>query len=257
MILILGGGGFVGSAYPRLFERLGLEHRVVTRANYDELRGSSCRVFVNANGNSKKFMADRDPNFEFDASVQSVQRSLEDFKPDVYVHLSTGDVYPSQETPDVTREDQVIDVTRVSRYGLHKHLAEQLVRGVHRRHLVMRMGGFVGPGLRKNAIHDMLGDADVWLTPQSELQFISTDAAAGLVWSLVERGVENEVVNLGAEGVVRLGDVHARIGSRSTFRPDAQTVRFELSTAKLAALTGRPLPRSREEIEEFLNSQGR
>ncbi len=254
MIYVLGGGGFVGSAYVRLFAHLGLPHRSVTRANYDELAGTACEVFINANGNSRKFLADRDPSAEFDASVVSVQRSLQEFQSDRYVFLSSGDVYPTQVDPGVTGEDQLIDVRRQSRYGLHKHLAELLVRGVHPRHLILRMGGFVGPGLKKNPIFDMVHDADVWLTADSELQYIHTDTAARLVWRLCELGVEGEIVNLGGLGVVRLADVARALGRVGRFRPDARHVRFELDVSRLGRLTGEPPPNSTDEVLRFLET---
>ena len=80
MIYILGGEGFVGSAYARLLRELDEPFIVVTRANYGSLRGSACSVLINANGNSRKFLATRDPLRDFDASVRSVAASLEDFR---------------------------------------------------------------------------------------------------------------------------------------------------------------------------------
>jgi len=255
VITIIGGNGFVGSAYVRLLTARGIAHRVVTRENYDSLMGTASDVLINANGNSRKFLATREPLNEFDQSVRSVALSLEDFPCKTYVFLSSGDVYPDQSSADVSGEDQVIDTTRQSRYGLHKCLAEQLVRATQTQWLVMRMGGFVGPGLKKNAIHDMLTGAPVWLSPQSELQFISTDRAAELVWGLVSAGVHNEIVNLGATGTVNLGALHRRIGSTSHFLPEAPTVRFALSLEKLARLSGGALPSSQAEVEAFLASQ--
>lgn len=251
MIYILGGAGFVGSAYARLMQKLGEPFTVITRANYAALRGSACEVLINANGNSRKFMAARDPLGDFDASVRSVAASLEDFKADRYVFLSSGDVYPDTTSAEATREDVPIDLARVSRYGLHKYLAEQLVRAVHPDWLVVRMGGFVGPGLKKNAIFDMLCGDPVWLSPDSALQFISTDAAAGLVWGLVRAGVRGEVVNLGAEGLLNVGAFHRAIGSTSVFRPDAPTVCYELSLERLRRLSGAPLPRSEPCVRAF------
>lgn len=252
MIYVLGGGGFVGSAYVRMLAARGLPVKAITRANYDELSGSSCAVLVNANGNSKKFLSTRDPLWDFDASVRSVVASLEDFKAERYVFLSSGDVYPETHTPAVTREDQEIDLGRISRYGLHKFLAEQVVRSVHSSWLVVRMGGFVGDGLRKNAIFDMLTGAPVWLSPESELQFIDTADAARIVWDLVEAGREREVVNLGAEGLLNLGAFHRAIGSSSAFKADAPTVRYELSLDRLRTLrAGAALPRTVDCVMRF------
>jgi nucleoside-diphosphate-sugar epimerase len=255
VIYVLGGNGFVGSAYARLLTARGIPHQVVTRENYDSLKGTACDVLINANGNSRKFLATREPLNEFDQSVRSVALSLEDFPCKTYVFLSSGDVYPDQFSPAVSGEDQAIDTARQSRYGLHKCLAEQLVRGTRKQWLVMRMGGFVGPGLKKNAIHDMLTGAPIWLSPQSELQFISTDRAAELVWGLVTTGVRNEIINLGATGTVNLGALHRQIASSSGFQPDAPTIRFELSLEKIARLSGAALPRSLDEVTAFIAAQ--
>lgn len=255
MIFLIGGNGFVGAAYARLFERKGFDYRLLTRDTIESYRGKACDVLVNANGNSRKYMADREPLWEFDASTRSVAQSVEWFKPGLYVHLSTGDVYPDQSRPEVTREDQEIDVGAISRYGLHKHLAEQIVRGTQKKYLVFRMGGFVGPGLKKNAIFDMQHDHPLWLAPDSELQFISTDSAAEIVWSIATSGAANETLNLGARGLVRIGDLHGKIGSKSQYKPEARSVRFELSLDRLAATYGGELPDTEREVLHYLGQE--
>ncbi|MGO8918825.1 MAG: NAD-dependent epimerase/dehydratase family protein [Stellaceae bacterium] len=254
MIYVIGGKGFVGSAYVRLFQSLGLEHRVLTRDNFDSFRGTSCDVIINANGNSKKYLSDREPLTDFDQTVRSVADSITSIRCGTYVFLSSGDVYPDQTRAEMTHEERQIGAAQTSRYGFHKLLAETYVRGVHQRWLVMRMGGFVGPGLKKNAIYDMLTGGQVWLSPESELQFISTDHGARLVWQLVEREVANEVVNLGARGMIRLGTLHQRLKSPSVFRAAAPTVRYELSLEKLERLVGHALPDTQTEVETFLTS---
>lgn len=251
MILLIGGHGFVGSAFARLFATRSLPFKIVTRDNADELAGSECDVLLNANGNSRKFMADREPLWEFDASVRSVAETIARFKPRLYVHLSTGDVYPDQSSPEITQEDQQIDVSRLSRYGLHKYLAEQLVQNTQDNWLIFRMGGFVGPGLKKNAIFDMLTNAPLWLAPESELQFISTDRSAEIVWSIAQSQTRNEIINLGAKGVVQIGDLYRELGSRSDLQQDAKKVRFELNLDKLARLSPVALPETRREVLDF------
>lgn len=257
MIFVLGGDGFVGSALVRLLRHLEVEHEVISRVNFASYAGRSCDILINANGNSRKFMADKDPSWEFDASVVSVVNALNTIRSGTYVHLSTGDVYPSQRLPEETLEDLVPDVAKMSRYGLHKYVAETLVRGCHKNWLIFRMGGFVGPGLKKNAIFDMLNDAPVWLDPDSELQFISTDSAARIIWSVVEGGTRNEIMNLGASGVIALRAIHKQIGSRSAFQVDAPVVRFELSIEKLRAIHGKSLPTTKMEIDAFLGTTSR
>jgi nucleoside-diphosphate-sugar epimerase len=252
MIYVIGGAGFVGSAYVRLLTRLGVEHRVITRETRSTFAGTGCDILINANGNSRKFLADQQPLLDFDMSVRSVMQSLVEFRCSTYVLLSSGDVYPDQSTPARTTEEQIIDPSTVSCYGRHKLLAEQLVRGGAPNWLIVRMGGFVGPGLRKNAIHDMLTDAPIWLARESELQFISTDRAAQIVWDLLQKGVRREIVNLGASGLINIGSLHQRLASQSEFRPGAPKIRYELSLEKLSMLYNGTLPSSQGEVDDFV-----
>ena len=57
MIFILGGNGFVGSGLVRACAAQERPYVVLTRENYADYVGQPCDVFINANGNSKKFMA--------------------------------------------------------------------------------------------------------------------------------------------------------------------------------------------------------
>jgi nucleoside-diphosphate-sugar epimerase len=200
-------------------------------------------------------MADREPVAEFDASVRSVVRSLTEIESQAYIFLSSGDVYPDTTSPAVTREDTAVDLTRSSRYGLHKALAETYVRNSHPRALIMRMGGFVGPGMRKNAVFDMISGQPVWLDLDSELTFIGTDTAARIVYALFEKGITGETFNLGPRIPMRLRDIYDRLGCTSEVRADARRVRFELNVDKLEAAYGQPLPTTIDEIEAFLASQ--
>jgi hypothetical protein len=77
-------------------------------------------------------------------------------------------------------------------------------------------------------------------------------AYAELVWRLVENGVRNQIVNLGAKGTVNLGALHRHLASPSLFQAQAPTIRYEVSLDKLAALSGAALPRSEDEVNGFV-----
>ena len=248
-ILILGGGGFVGSGIARQCDARGLDYAAITRANYAEARGSRCRIFINANGNSRKPLAKQDPVGEFDASVRSVRASLVDFSYDCYVHLSSCDVYPDCSSPQTTHEDQVLDPATQSPYGFHKYLAEQCVRHAAPRHLILRLGGFVGPGLKKNAIFDILNGGPLWLDPASELQFMNTDACGGLVLDMAER--HTGTFNLCGRGVVRLRDVMEFAGKPDLpVNPGSPCVRYEVSVEKTSQAVD--VPATRDAVFAFV-----
>jgi len=250
MIFILGGNGFVGSALARYCRRRELAHEVITRENYAAFVGRSCDVLVNANGNSRKFLAAQQPLEEFDASVRSVRASLVNFPAGHYVHLSSCDVYPDCSSPEATQEEQSPDVSRQSPYGFHKYLAEQCVRHQAPRWLVLRMGGFVGPGMKKNPIFDILQGGPLWLDPASRLQFLHTDALAEIVFQLIQQQVHGQVLNACGAGLIELREVLEAAGGAVAVRPGSPTVRYDVSIRRLQAYVS--VPSTRPTVLEFV-----
>ncbi len=255
MIYILGGEGFIGSALVRACARQGLIHRVINRDNYSQLVGSSCSVLINANGNSKKYLAIQDPVTEFDASVRSVRSTLLDFNFDSYVYLSSCDIYPDCSSPAATNEDRAIDVTHQSPYGFHKFLAEQCVRHGAAQSLILRLGGCIGPGLRKGPIYDIMSDAPLWLDLDSELQFMHTDDLASIALTLVNRGLWGQLFNVCGQGTVRLRTVVEFIGRAVAVNPDSPRVRYDVNINKLSGVISE-VPGSEQAVLAFVSADG-
>ncbi|MCD6360390.1 MAG: NAD(P)-dependent oxidoreductase [Armatimonadetes bacterium] len=200
MIYVIGGGGFVGSAFCAHCEREGLDYRCITRQNYEQFAGGTCDVLVNANGNSKKFLAREQPTVDFELSVASVNRTIADFTCGCYIYLSSIDVYPSCETPDQATEETVIDPEVISPYGLHKYMAEWLVRRHVPRWVIFRLGGMLGPGLKKNPVFDLLHGEPLRVDPESRYQYVDTATVAAVVLALHDH--HGEIYNLCGVGTV-------------------------------------------------------
>src|SRR5258708_5838527 len=252
-VFILGGRGLVGSGFARHCQRIGRPHVVIDRQNYASYVGQSCELLVNANGNSRKALAAREPLPEFDASVRSVRASLIDFRFKQYLHISSCDVYPDCSSPRTTQESQIPDPAQQTPYGFHKYLAEQCVRHGASDWVICRCGGFVGPGLKKNAIYDILRGGPLFLDPASELQFLHTDSAADIVFQLLNKGAAREVFNLCGHGVVRLGEVAELAGAPVPVQPGSPTVRYEISLEKIGLLVS--VPETRPTVLEFVREQ--
>ena len=156
-VTVIGANGFVGSAFVRLLQRRAdIELITVTRENFDTAPVGHSDVVIEAACNSKKYLADRDPLAEFELSVTHRLKSLRRFPADLQLHISSVDVYGDLSSPATTTEATPPDLARVSSYGLHKLLAEQLVRHYSPAWLILRLAGMVGPGLRKNPVYDLL-----------------------------------------------------------------------------------------------------
>ncbi len=254
MIFVIGGNGFVGSGFVMHLHSQGIAVTVVDRTNYDQLIGAECDILINANGNSKKFLAKDDPKAEFQASVVSVRNSLVDFKFKKYVFLSTSDVYPDCSKPELTREDISFNVAEQSPYGFHKHLAELCVQHGAKDWLIIRQGGFVGQGMKKNAVFDVLHGEKLWVHPDSRFQFINTDDSARLVMDLIDQGISNQVLNLTATGTISVQEIMQLAGRTVPHEPSAKPMRYEISTEKCSQYLS--LPSSYETVQKFLAEGG-
>jgi nucleoside-diphosphate-sugar epimerase len=255
MILLVGGQGFVGSAFDRLFRQRGTLHRTITRESYPAAAGSTGTVLINASANSRKYLAEQDWRADFEASVESVLRTIRDFRAGLYVLLSSVDVYNVLDDPDRNGEDATIDPLRLSTYGFHKYVAEACVRRHVPHWLIVRLAGMVGPGLKKNPVFDVLHGRPLSIHPDSQYQFMSTDAVANVVWRLIESGETNRVVNVCGSGLISPRGISELAGKPLVVAPDAAASppRIVHVNTRLAASIV-DLPETRSTIAEFIGS---
>lgn len=247
-LLVLGSAGFVGSAIVAEAKARGLSVLGIDRDNYQP--GHTVRWLINANGNSKKFLAREQPAQEFDLSVRSVMQSLHDFRFERYCFLSTIDVYDNVRDPAANAETTAIRRDRLSAYGLHKLIAEDLVRHYAPHWLVLRMGGFVGPGLRKNSIYDLLKGLPLRVHPDSRYQYQHTRALAATALDLLQAGSEKEIWNVAGDGLVSLRDIASLVPGARLPEPQGEPEFYEVSLAKLKGV--RSVASSKDTVVKFV-----
>lgn len=248
---VIGGTGFVGCAISAEARRRNYETRVVTLDNYDDLAGTACDLCINANGNSKKFLAREDPPLDFDLSVRAVMRALHDFPAAMNVHLSSIDVYPDTCNPQHNSETSPIDMEALSPYGTHKYMAELLTRHYAKEWLIVRMGGFVGPGLWKNSIYDMLTGKPLYVHPDSAYQYLHTADFARLLFDLIEQPLSGQIVNTAGAGTIRLSEAAEWLGSPlQTQHSDAVPEVYQVNIEYLQSMVD--VPQTAETVHNFI-----
>ncbi len=249
---IIGGNGFVGSGIRKALELEQHECTIISRDNYQSLIGQSFDVLINANGNSKKYLAASSPKEEFQASVTSVQHPLLDFSYNLFVHCSSVDVYANHEDTSLNTEETVIDVSALSFYGVHKYLAELLVRKYAKRWIILRFGGFVGEGLKKNSIYDMLNNVPLRVHVDSKYQYLPTQAAGETISALLKRNIQNEVFNVCGDGVISLNEIKNLVTgyelAYSGVEPNPE--RYEVNINKIKSIV--PIPLTRDSVTKFV-----
>lgn len=253
-VVVIGAKGFVGSAFVAwLSECPNVEVVEVTRLNYAQTAGMQSDVVIDASCNSKKYLAEGQPVEEFDLSVRHRLRTLQDFPAALHVHLSSVDVYSDLSTPAATREDSPINLQRVSHYGLHKLLAEQLVQHYADKWLIVRLAGMIGAGLRKNPVYDILQNQPLRIHPDSAYQFMATRDVARMVWALVESNVDGEIFNLCGHGLISPQEIAVladRTLNLSLLEAAAQPRIVHIHTEKIASIM--PLPQTKQSLTDFI-----
>ncbi|WP_460409830.1 pyridine nucleotide transhydrogenase [Pseudomonas sp. MD6] len=99
---------------------------------------------------------DRQPGAEADRQkIEELIAHLKTIQCKTFILISTVDVFKN---PIGVDEDTSVDESGLHAYGLHRRLLETFVEENFPRHLIVRLPGLVGPGLRKNVIFDFLND---------------------------------------------------------------------------------------------------
>ena len=145
---LIGYTGFVGCT-------------LLKQANFDSLyRSSNIHTIENqefetvvcAGAPAQKWMANREP-LNDRRNIESLITHLSAIKCKTFILISTVDVFKQ---PVGVDETSLVDEDALHPYGLHRRLLEKFVERNFARHLVVRLPGLVGPGLRKNVIFDFL-----------------------------------------------------------------------------------------------------
>jgi nucleoside-diphosphate-sugar epimerase len=147
---LIGYTGFVGSnllrerSFTRRYRSTNVE--TIAREHFD--------LVVCAGAPAVKWKANQDPLADR-ASLGRLMAALERLKTKRFVLVSTVDVYGQ-----VNGVDEDCPPTGATPYGRHRLELEQFVaRRFHA--LIVRLTALFGPGLKKNAIYDLLNDNQV------------------------------------------------------------------------------------------------
>ncbi|MDP9046278.1 MAG: pyridine nucleotide transhydrogenase [Pseudomonadota bacterium] len=148
MNALIGYSGFVGET---LLRQARFEH-TYRSTNIGDVRGQSFDTVFCAGAPAQKWIANREPEADR-RNIDKLIEHLDSLTCSTFVLISTVDVFPDPVGVDESTE---IDEAGLHAYGLNRRRLEKFVVERYARHLVVRLPGLVGPGLRKNVIYDFL-----------------------------------------------------------------------------------------------------
>jgi dTDP-4-dehydrorhamnose reductase len=144
---LIGHSGFVGTTLLRQrgFESLYRSSDIATIAH------GSFDLVVCCGAPAQKWLANKEPASDL-ANIELLMAHLRTIRARTFILISTVDVHKN---PIGVDEESVIDESSLHPYGLHRRYLEQFVERTFSDHLIVRLPGLVGPGLRKNVIFDL------------------------------------------------------------------------------------------------------
>lgn len=199
----------------------------ITKTNYHTYIGKPFDIAINANGNSRRFWANGHPFEDFEASTVSVYRSLFDFPCNLYIYISSPDVYENHSAPASTHEGQHSNPKKLSPYGFHKYLSECIVKKHAKTYIILRCSMMLGTSLKKGPFFDSIHNAQLFISPQSRIQVVPTASVADIIKALIVKKVSNVTMNVGGIGAFSFTNINTYVKD-AAFSSNAETQHYEM-----------------------------
>lgn len=122
--------------------------------NIHDIEGQTFDTVVCAGAPAQKWIANRAPEADRQ-KIDDLIAHLKTVQCKTFILISTVDVFKDSMGVD---EKTPVDESGLHAYGLHRRLLEKFVESHFPNHLIVRLPGLVGPGLRKNVIFDFLNN---------------------------------------------------------------------------------------------------
>jgi nucleoside-diphosphate-sugar epimerase len=229
---LIGATGFVGGG---LATQTRFDDGYHSR-NIGEIAGRSYDLVVCAGVSAAKWIANAEP--EEDArAIAVLTEALDRAEVGELVLISTIDVYPDPSQPlDETAE---LDPQDGHPYGRHRLALERWAADTFPKVRIVRLPALFGPGLRKNALYDLIHDNEVGkLNPAGLFQWYPT----ARLWDDIQRvrDLDLSLVNLFPEPLA-LGEIVARFFPDAPVGPERRPApSYDLRTRHGAAFAGGP-----------------
>lgn len=230
MDALVGHTGFVGG-------NLATQHRFEEcfhSKTIESIRGRGFDTLVVSAMPAAKWLANRD-SLGDRAVLDSLWSNLSRCKANAVVVISTIDVYPAPRGVD---EGTIIEPSLQEPYGRHRLELERRASFHFPRVLSVRLPGLYGPGLKKNAIYDLMhGNQVEKIHPDAAYQFYNLNR----LWKDIQTALAANLtlVNLATEAVTMREVARAAFGLTLPASTGGSPPSYDVRTKHAALFGGR------------------
>ncbi len=187
-ICLLGYTGFVGKT---VYDYLRVEHDVCGLCSTSALIPTEeFDIVVNCAGSSKKYLAQKDPAEDFRINM-NVLHTLLKLDTKRVVHISSID---ARSKPD-------------NNYTISKIITERYIQLYFPDAPILRLGGMVGPNLKKNVVFDIVNNKDIFITFDSICNYISTQEVARVVEKVIDLNIKGKTITVAASKPIKVNEI--------------------------------------------------
>lgn len=230
MDALIGHTGFVGG-------NLAAQHRFGScfhSKTIESIRGQGFDTLVVSGMPAAKWLANRDSRGDL-ATLEHLWSNLAQCEAERVVIVSTVDVYPAPRGVD---EGTFIEPCFQQPYGKHRLELEHRAAQRFGRVLTVRLPGLYGPGLKKNAIYDLLHDNQVEkIQPASSYQFYNLNRLWSDIRTALDAGLS--LLNLATEPVTMREVARAAFGVALPAGSESGAPSYDMRTKHAALFGGR------------------
>lgn len=227
---LIGHTGFVGSN----LDRAGSFTDRFNSSNIATMSGERFDEIVCAGVSAVKWLANKEPERDW-AGIEPLLGALSTVETDRFTLISTIDVYPDPTAP--FDEDAALAGLDNHAYGRHRLAIEAFVRDRFPEALIVRLPALFGPGLRKNALFDLLHDnATQSINPAGVFQWYPVERLAADIETA--RAGNLRLVNLFPEPIAMSAIIEDHFPDAAVGEPKTPAPRYDLRTRN-GALFGR------------------
>lgn len=238
---LIGYSGYVGGTLLKQADFTSLYRST----NIGDIDNKTFDTVVCAGAPAQKWIANREPEADRE-KIEALIAHLKTIQCKTFILISTVDVFKN---PIGVDEDSLVDQSGLHAYGLHRRLLETFVEKHFPNHLIVRLPGLVGPGLRKNVIFDFLNDNNLAaIDSRGVFQFYPMVNLWYDIQAALNAGLK--LVHLTSEPV-RVGDVSLQGFGKSfthTLANPAATYDLQTKHAQVFGASGRYQYSARETI---------
>jgi dTDP-4-dehydrorhamnose reductase len=163
-VALIGHTGFVGTTLKR---QASFEHLFHSR-DVDQVAMQPYEAVICSAAPAQKWIANRNPDADW-VNIQALIQALDALTCEHFTLISTVDVFAE---PIGVDELTAVCTEGLHAYGINRFRLEQFVKERFSSHLIVRLPGLVGPGLRKNILYDFHNDNNVGaIDSRSSFQF--------------------------------------------------------------------------------------